>query len=208
MSTAPKMAREARETQWSDSRLVKECQDGNEAAWSALIDKYKNLIFSIPIRYGFPQEDSADIFQSVCMDLLVELPRLREPKALPGWLIQVTRNKCFHRRKEQLAHPTTEIEEDRPAERALMGSIIAQVEEEQLVREAMHELMPRCQQLVHMLFFESPARPYEEIAHELGLATGSIGLIRRRCLEKLRKRLEERGRMERAGTIRDTGNQW
>ena len=44
-----------------------------------------------------------------------------------------------------------------------------------------------------MLFFETPARPYDEIAKELGLATGSIGFIRGRCLAQLRKQLEKKG---------------
>jgi len=44
-----------------------------------------------------------------------------------------------------------------------------------------------------MLFFETPPRPYEEIAKELGIATGSIGFIRGRCLEKLKQQLENKG---------------
>ena len=37
---------------WSDARLVRACLDGNELAWSALIAKYKNLIYSIPLKAG------------------------------------------------------------------------------------------------------------------------------------------------------------
>jgi DNA-directed RNA polymerase specialized sigma24 family protein len=44
-----------------------------------------------------------------------------------------------------------------------------------------------------MLFFEEPARPYQQLAADLGLSTGSIGFIRQRCLERLRKRLNEAG---------------
>ena len=44
-----------------------------------------------------------------------------------------------------------------------------------------------------MLFFEHPSRPYQQIAEQLGIATGSIGFIRGRCLEKLRRRLEKMG---------------
>ena len=47
--------------------------------------------------------------------------------------------------------------------------------------------------MIGMLFFESPSRPYEEVAKELGLATGSIGFIRGRCLKKLRERLKKEG---------------
>jgi len=43
----------------------------------------------------------------------------------------------------------------------------------------MANLAPRCRRLVEMLFFESPARPYTEVASELNLAVGSIGLTRR-----------------------------
>src|SRR5579863_3252228 len=101
MTTAPRRAKESILQTTSDAALVADCLKGQESAWSALIDKYKNLIFSIPIKYGFSQEDSADIFQTVCVDLLTQLPNIREPNALGAWLIQVTRNKCFHRSREQ-----------------------------------------------------------------------------------------------------------
>jgi DNA-directed RNA polymerase specialized sigma24 family protein len=42
-----------------------------------------------------------------------------------------------------------------------------------------------------MLFFEQPPLPYEEVAKRLGLATGSIGFIRSRCLHRLQKLLQE-----------------
>ena len=92
-------AREARNLNpsdaWTDLRLVRACLDGSEDAWNAILDKYKRLIYSIPIKHGFSPEDASDIFQSVCVELLKELPRLREPRALAGWLIKVTAHKCF-----------------------------------------------------------------------------------------------------------------
>ena len=88
-----------RELAWSSERLVSECCKGNQAAWSALIDKYKNLIFSIPIKFGLSRDDAADICQAVCVDLLSDLPRLREPRALPKWLMQASYHKCLRFRK-------------------------------------------------------------------------------------------------------------
>jgi RNA polymerase sigma factor (sigma-70 family) len=188
------LAREAQRA-WPDTRLVRECLDGNEEAWSALIDRYKNLIFSIPIKYGFSTDDATDIFQSVCLDLLSELPKLRDAKALPKWIMQIAAHKCFHRKQLQqrveLSDPHAELLERSTPSVAL--EILRQAEEEQSLRQAMSELPPRCRQLVHMLFFDEPARPYQEIATELGIAVGSIGFIRQRCLERLRKRLLETG---------------
>jgi RNA polymerase sigma factor (sigma-70 family) len=71
--------------------------------------------------------------------------------------------------------------------------LLNQAENEQAMREVIDELSPRCQQMIRMLFFENPARPYEEIAKQLGLATGSIGFIRGRCLKRMRQALENRG---------------
>jgi RNA polymerase sigma factor (sigma-70 family) len=194
MSTAPRRAKQRDDSSLSDEQLVRDCLEGKESAWSALIFRYKNLIFSIPVRYGFSQEDSADIFQAVCMDLLAELPHLREPKALAGWLIQVTRNKCFHRKRETLSHSMQETGDDK-----LFGSeesadnLIFEFQQDQLLRQALFGLAPRCRRLVEMLFFETPARPYLQVAKDLRLAPGSIGFIRRRCLNKLRERLEQMG---------------
>jgi RNA polymerase sigma factor (sigma-70 family) len=194
MTTAPGKARIGSTNQFSDSRLIQECLNGNEAAWSALIGKYKNLIFSIPVRYGFSEEDSADIFQAVCMDLLAELSSLREPNALAGWLIQVTRNKCFHRKQAQQRQKLQEVDDlDSYASPEEPKDFALQVQQEQMLREALLALSPRCQRLVRMLFFEMPARPYQQVAKELDLASGSIGFIRKRCLDKLRQRLEQVG---------------
>jgi RNA polymerase sigma factor (sigma-70 family) len=194
MTTAPGKARIGSTNQFSDSRLIQECLNGNEAAWSALIGKYKNLIFSIPVRYGFSEEDSADIFQAVCMDLLAELSSLREPNALAGWLIQVTRNKCFHRKQAQQRQKLQEVDDlDSYASPEEPKDFALQVQQEQMLREALLALSPRCQRLVRMLFFEMPARPYQQVAKDLDLASGSIGFIRKRCLDKLRQRLEQVG---------------
>lgn len=71
--------------------------------------------------------------------------------------------------------------------------LLRQAEEEQALREAISGLPPRCRELIRMLFFEEPAREYREAAASLGIAVGSIGFIRQRCLEKLRRRLAEMG---------------
>lgn len=195
MTTAAKRAKAKSTPRPSDFYLIEQCHKGIESAWAELIERYKNLIFSIPIHYGFPEEDAADIFQAVCMDLLAELPRVREPQALPAWLIQVARNKCFHRKQTLQRQNVQRIDDlDPPAASANEPeNLVAQVQQEQLLRAALLELSPQCRHLVEMLFFETPARPYEQVAKELKLAQGSIGFTRRNCLEKLREKLEALG---------------
>lgn len=183
-----------RELAWTDDRLVRECRKGNQAAWSALIDKYKNLIFSVPIKFGLSREDAADVFQTVCVDLLAGLQQLREPKALPKWLMQASFHQCLRWKKDRLnlVDDLHELENENSG-KELPEAMIYEIQREQSVREAMFKLPPRCNRIVSMLFFEDPPRPYDEVAHELGVATGSIGFLRGRCLKKMRQLLEDKG---------------
>jgi len=186
----------ARKRSWTDERLVAECRKGNQDAWSALIEKYKNLIFSVPIKFGLPREDAADIFQAVCLDLLSDLPQLREPRALPKWLMQMSFHKCLRWKKQRLILFDDPLEIEGMSEASseeLPEEIMYQVQREQMLRDAIASLAPRCHRMIAMLFFESPARPYQEVAKELGIATGSIGFIRGRCLRLLRQRLQKAG---------------
>lgn len=178
-----------------DTRLVKACLRGEESAWSELVSKYKNLIFSIPIKYGFSQEEAGDVFQSVCLDLVNQLTSLREPRALAGWLIRVSHNKCFHYIKDKRRQGVQNVDPPEPVLPAeeIPENQMRELEREQLLRSALRALSARCKRLMQMLFFESPPRPYQEIAKSLTLAIGSIGFIRARCLDKLRKKLDEIG---------------
>jgi RNA polymerase sigma factor (sigma-70 family) len=185
----------AKNIAWSNERLVRECRKGNEAAWSALIDKYKNLIFSIPIKFGLSRDDASDIFQAVCIDLLSSLQQLREPAALPKWLMQASYHKCLRWKKEslRLVDDSAAIEEKATDAEDMPEEILSQLQREQLLRDSIANLPPRCQEMVRLLFFEDPPRPYNEVAEQLGLATGSIGFIRGRCLKRLRAQLEKGG---------------
>jgi RNA polymerase sigma factor (sigma-70 family) len=180
---------------WDDRRLVKECIAGNEKAWSLLIDKYKALIYSIPVKYNLPPHEAADVFQSTCMELLTRLPQLREPRALPKWLMQVAHHQCYRvkRQQERLVSRDAEPELPDPETPAIAESLVQQTQEEQMLREAMRNLTPQCRRLVELLFFETPPRPYSEVAAELGLALGSIGFTRQKCIERLRRSLDELG---------------
>jgi RNA polymerase sigma factor (sigma-70 family) len=183
-----------REAAAEDEKLVQDCLHGDEKAWGRLIDKYKRLIYSVPVKYGFSPEDSADIFQNVCIDLYTNLSKLRKVESLRSWLITVATHKCFHTKRQKRQDVELDAMEQEVAEEiAAAPQVMQEVQEEQAVRDAIQKLTPRCAALVQMLFFEQPPLPYNEVAQRLGLATGSIGFIRGRCLSRLQKILAELG---------------
>ena len=151
----------------TDEQLVEECRKGNGQAWGALVDRYKSLVYSIPMKYRMPEEDAADVFQNVWLDLHSELEKLREPAALRGWLVSVTAHKCLRWKEREskragvaLGWETT----DEPTDsRPLPGEVEAQAEQDQLVRDAVESIPERCRKMIRMLFYEQPPRPYLDV---------------------------------------------
>jgi RNA polymerase sigma factor (sigma-70 family) len=115
---------------------------------------------------------------------------------LQAWLIRVTTHKCYHWKRPQSSRES-EWDEDamstRSADAMVPPDLVAELEREQLVQDAIAQLPPRCREMIELLFFESPPLPYADVAQRLHLATGSIGFIRGRCLERLKKILKEKG---------------
>ena len=184
---------------WDDSRLVAGCLRGDERAWTALVCKYERLIFSVLIKRGATREDAADLFQAVCLELFSQLPHLRNNKALRRWLITVTVNKHSRWRHQRRwehdalsAAGSDAAVEDAAA--VIPPELLARIDDEQTVRETIAAQPERCRELIRLLFYEHPALRYAEVARRLGLAIGSIGFIRARCLDRLARALRKAGR--------------
>lgn len=183
--------------EWTDQGLVEACIAGDERAWSMLIGRYKNLIYSFPRRYGAGPADAADVFQLVCAELFRSLPRLRHHQCLRSWLMTVASHQAFQWKRRHIRRSVMEGDcgpgEVGDLVRVPPSDALERSEREQAVREAVAQLPPRCRELVQMLFFADPPVPYQRVAGRLGLAIGSIGLIRSRCLKRLERLLEGTG---------------
>jgi len=138
-----------------DARLVAACLNGDQQAWEALIDKYKKLICSIPFRYGATVEDAADVFQSVCVEVFNSLSQLKNTDSLRSWLITVSVRQSYRWKKKQSNHLELDAMEPEVAEElASVPETVLQIQQEQIVREVVGKLPPRCAELVKLLFFE------------------------------------------------------
>ncbi|HEX3093752.1 MAG TPA: sigma-70 family RNA polymerase sigma factor [Candidatus Angelobacter sp.] len=180
-----------------NERLVQGCIQGDQHAWKELTNKYKRLIFSIPmISYGARPEDAADVFQAVCIEVWHSLVQLKNVRSLRAWLITVTLRQSYRWKRKLADHVELDAMEPKTVEEIAAvapADKLADLEREQVLRKVVAKLSHREQELVRLLFFEQPPMPYADVAKRLGLATGSIGLIRARCLEKLRKTLAASG---------------
>jgi RNA polymerase sigma factor (sigma-70 family) len=167
--------------------LVARARSGDQQAWDALVERYAPLIWSICRRYRLVGPDAEDVAQSVWLQLVNHLDKIRDPAALPGWLATTTRRACARVPRGPRACgyvPDVEGIADQRAEQAEQELLAA--ERHAALREAFGDLPPFCQQLITLLIAD-PAVPYAEISARLGIPIGSIGPYRGRCLGKLRR---------------------
>src|SRR4051812_28010235 len=66
---------------------VEAAKDGDQGAWNQLVERYIPLVMSVTRRYGLRSHDAADVNQTLWLRLVEHLADIREPHALPGWIV-------------------------------------------------------------------------------------------------------------------------
>jgi RNA polymerase sigma factor (sigma-70 family) len=170
--------------------LVARVGDGDQAAWNELIERYSPLVWSICARYQLNRQDIDDVGQTVWLLLVEQIGNLREPAALPGWLATTTKRECLRilraaRRHDDAGLPPEDQMPSDPAAPMIEEEIIV-AERNAALRAAFAELPRTCHELLSMLISD-PSPAYAEVSATLGMAVGSIGPMRARCLDRLRR---------------------
>ena len=169
--------------------LVTRARNGDQRAWDDLVERYAPLVWSVCHRYQLSRADAEDVHQTVWLQLVSRLDKIREPDALPGWLATTTRRECVRAlRAARGPHaadsvPDAETISDQRAATAEQELLVA--ERHAVLLEALARLRPCCQRLIGKLI-EDPPLSYAQISASLGIPVGSIGPLRGRCLDRLR----------------------
>jgi RNA polymerase sigma factor (sigma-70 family) len=170
--------------------LMVRASTGDRQAWNALVERYAPLIWSICRRHGLGNADAEDAGQNVWLKLVGQLGSVREPAALPGWLATTTRRECARILRAApgprdagylLYARTVPDDHSETADQFLM-----EAERHAVLCQALAEL-PACDQKLIALLASDPPPTYAEISVRLGIAVGSVGPSRGRCLDKLRR---------------------
>ncbi len=174
----------------TDQDLIQACRKGDARAWERVLERYERLVYSIPLHYGLPGEDAADLVQITFTILLQSLDNLQENTHLAAWLSTVARRhtwRLLERRRREQAAPDEDL-----AEMEWVGGADEHPERwERLewITAGLSRLGDRCRELLLALYFDPLEPTYEEVALRLAMPVGSIGPTRSRCLERLKRHL-------------------
>lgn len=167
--------------------------DGDRTAWEEIVREHTNLLWWIARSYRLDDATSADVVQTVWMQLVRYGHAITNPDRLVSWLATTARREALRRSRSAtrtVPVDTTSEHEDRTVPAADERLIDEELTSSALV--AFRQLGPECQRLLTLLCTE-PAKSYQEIAVLLDRKPGSIGPTRQRCLAKLRTLMKDGG---------------
>ena len=173
---------------------------GDEAAWSGLVRLFGGLVWSVARAHGLGTADAEEVFQTTWLRLTEHVGRLKEPDRVGAWLATTARNESLKTiRAGRRAAPTDDLDlldrgDDVTPELLLLESEEAAAQSARVRRvwSAYQQLPARCRELLRVLI-ATPPLPYAQVATMFGIAVGSIGPTRGRCLRQLRDMLVASG---------------
>jgi RNA polymerase sigma factor (sigma-70 family) len=177
--------------------LVNRCRAGDSEAWALLVDRFSDFVYSVARRYRLNEDDAADVFQNTFEALHAGINKIENPETLPKWLA-VTASRISLRtiriqsRTIPLQTAEGDLTEVLEAEDASAEESAVKACEAKIVRDSLVKLGGRCAPLLEMLYLDDD-QSYGDVSSKLGIPIGAIGPTRARCLEKLKKLLEEGG---------------
>lgn len=144
-----------------------------------IIREYADMIYRIALQNLKNTTDAQDVFQEVCLSLLIKNAPLYDDVYIKHWLIRVTINKCKNLRKSVWRTRTQELKPDSNST----------CEQDNSALELVLSLPKNYRNVVYLYYFEKYT--IIEIAKLLGKSQNTINSQLQRARKKLRKILED-----------------
>ncbi|MGH3452230.1 MAG: RNA polymerase sigma factor [Haloechinothrix sp.] len=167
---------------------------GDDVAWAEVVHRVDPLLRSIVGRYPLDAADRHDVLQSVWVRFLERHHTIRKPECAIGWLGTTARREALRTLTRQCRERScvtgcvalTEPQRMSPEE------CVVRAERDRSVWSAACRLAERDRRLAVLVAFESGIS-YAALAGLLGVVESSVGVVRGRCLHRMRRLLADEG---------------
>jgi RNA polymerase sigma factor (sigma-70 family) len=167
--------------------LVRLAAKGIQPAWDELVRRFDSMIRRVARRSGLTDSDAADVAQATWLALLEHVHDVRSPERIPGWLATTARRES--QRIAMVSARGNRHREQMAADAILAGRASADVypvECDVDFDAVVSRLSPAYERLIRLLM-SGDGLSYAEVAREMSLPLGSIGPMRARSLQMLRR---------------------
>ena len=176
----------------NDQELVEGCRRGDEGAFQELVDRYKDLVYSIIARAVQDRSRAEDLAQDVFLRVHRGLPYFRGEARLSTWIYRIVANVCV---QEQIrpAGPASlhRVEPKRAWERdgpPVSDRRFGDLELRDRLEKAIARLPANYRLVVAAHYLDGVQ--YEELAEALQLPLGTVKTQLHRAKQQLRRLLE------------------
>jgi len=174
-------------------RIWELVRQGDPAAWRQLVRLYAGLVHTVALRVGLSAADAEDCAQHTWISLYRRRHAIKDPVALPAWLIRTTHRQAVAMARRLVSRTDIDEAADVADPAALPDEVVTQLQNQALIAAALEYLDTRCRRLLAALFLSPKEKSYREIARLIGVKPNSLGPLRERCLARLRKILAKMG---------------
>ena len=183
----------------SDEELARAAQGGDATSLGILLERHRAPLYALALRVlGHRPQQAQDIVQDVFVVALSTIERLREPKAVGGWLRSILRNVCLMRMREMRGEvPFDELSV------GLGKDYSEPYAEESIERLAMRDWvwtalgeLPQPLRVTAMLRYFGSYPSYQEISAILGVPVGTVSSRLSQVKAKLADALLKTARLE------------
>ena len=158
--------------------LVDAAAAGDERAWHEIVDRYTPLLASVIGRFQLTTAENQDIAQTVWLRLVENLGGLREPQALPDWIIAAARRESERSLagRRRTTPPAGDAAPDAKPRAERAEALLSGLAE-----------LPAQQRELLLLLAQDPSLSPDQISLRTGIPASSIGPTRGLALDRLRQ---------------------
>jgi RNA polymerase sigma-70 factor (ECF subfamily) len=179
-------------TKTSDNELIQLVLQGQTAAYAELVERYRNFVFTIVLRYISSREDAEEVSQDIFVKAYRSLADFKGASKFSTWLytITTTSSLTFLRKKKLEVHSLDNEKVFATADNLDGGMSANQIEHKsrmEMVNEAIKMLSPDDAQVI-TLFYKGE-QTLEEIAKILGKEPNAVKVQLHRARTRLKEKL-------------------
>ena len=183
-----------------DAALMLRVKQGDAAAFTQLVEKYKQPVMNLAYRSLRDVTEAEDLAQNVFVQVYKSAGRYQPAAKFSTWLFTIARNLCLNEIRRRSRHPAESLDQthaeadDQPLHQVEDKRVAAPPEQllhgelEQKITDALTELPEN--QRTALLLCRQEELSYEEIAEVLGCSLSATKSLIHRGRETLKVKLK------------------
>ncbi len=179
-----------------ETSIIQEIIGGNTQAFAMLVDKYKDLVFTLAIRMLKNREEAEEVSQDTFVKIFKSLSKFKGDSKLSTWVYKVAYNTCLdrikknNRRQSEIAIDSYTEHQIKTLDTAL--DALEEKEQQQTIQDCLQELASKDSFLLTLFYFEELS--LEEISKIVDMAPNTVKVnihrARKRLASIFKKRME------------------